>query len=196
MAESIKSKLGFVVAAMMMLAALAALNIGSPADAQAQGCEADGGSGGGGNQTESPSPTPTESQEPFPPPILPPEDPESPSPTPTPTETSGGAQRCDSKITISYRNPYRNEGDRPEFVGRVTSDEPACEGGRKVIVKKQRRDRKDLIVDTTVTNRRGKWRVPARRANGKFYAKTPQERVPGDGGRVTCGADRSKTIRV
>ncbi len=194
MAETIKQKLGFVVAAMMVVAGLAVLNVGAPADAQAQECESDG--GGGGNQTESPSPTPTESEDPFPPTVPPIVPEETETATPTPTDTGGAARRCDSEITINYRGPSRERPDRREFRGRVKSAEDACEAGRKVILKKDRRNKRDLIVDTTVTNQRGVWRVPLKRANGKFYAKTPEEKVPSNGGRVTCGADRSPRIRV
>lgn len=195
MAESGKQKLGFLVAAMMMVGALAALNLGTPATAQQEACDPDG--GGGGNPSESPSPSPSESEEPFPPSIPPIIPDETESESPSPTETAGGQGReCDSNITIGYRNPYRQEGDRPQFYGRVRSQEDACESGRKVLLKKARNGKRDLTVDTTVTNQRGKWRIPAKRANGKFYAKTPQERVPSDQGRVTCGGDRSKGIRV
>ena len=195
MAESIKQKLGFVVAAIMVVAAVGALNIGTPAGAQANGCEPDGG-GGGGNQTESPSPSPTESEEPFPPSLPPIIPSESESESPSPTDSEGQARTCDSKITISYRGPTRNNPERSEFAGKVTSDESACEGGRQVVVKKDRRRGRDLTVETTVTNNRGKWRAPVNRANGKYYAQTPQQRVASDEGRVTCKAAKSRTITV
>lgn len=194
MVDRNKQKFGFLIATMMMVAALGALNFGTVATAQAERCDADG--GGGGNQTESPSPSPTESEEPFPPslpPILPDE---SESATPTPTETSGAARRCDSEITINYRGPNRKHPERRLFVGRVKSAEDACESGRKVLLKKVRKNKRDRIVGSTVTNQRGAWRVPMNRANGKYYAKIPQEKVPSEEGRVTCGADRSPRIRV
>ena len=192
MAESIKQKLGFVVAAVMVLAALGALNLGSPADAQAQRCESEGGGGG----TASPSPSPSETEEPFPPSLPPiiPEESESSSPSPTNTE-GGQARNCPSEITMSYQGPTRKNPGRRQFVGKVRSEEDACETGRKVLVKKVRGGR-DRTVDSTVTNQRGSWKAPVRRANGRYYAQTPSERVPSDSGRVTCGADRSKTIRV
>src|SRR5688500_1002270 len=194
MAESIKQKLGFVVAAMMMLAALGALNIGSPAGARSQACEPDGGGGGGG--TASPSPSPSESEEPFPPSLPPiiPEETESSSPSPSNTE--GEARKCGSEISINYRGPTRKNPERREFAGKVRSAEDACEAGRKVIVKKDRKGKKDRTIGTTITNQRGSWSRPVKRANGKYYAQTPQERVPSDSGRVTCGADKSPTVKV
>ena len=191
MSESIKQKLGFFVAAMMVVAAVAALNIGSPAGAQQNGCTDDGGGGG----TASPSPSPTETEEPFPPvpPIIPEE---SESPSPTPTNTAGGARTCTSDISINYRGPTRRNPTRREFVGGVQSGEDACESGRKVLLKKDRSSGSDRTIDTTVTNQRGRYRIPVRRANGKYYAQTPEERVASNSGRVTCKADRSKSIRV
>ena len=192
MGESIKQKLGFVVAAMMVVAALAALNLGVPAGAQQNGCTTDG----GGNGTASPSPSPTESEEPFPPslpPILPEE---SESASPSPSDTAGESRTCTSDISINYQGPDRRHPERREFSGNVKSGEDACESGRKVFLKKDRRTGRDRTVDTTITNDRGKWRIPVRRANGKYYAKTPQEKVPSQSGGVTCKADRSKAIRV
>ena len=202
MSERIKQKLGFVVAAAMVLAGVAVLNVGAGAStAAATECEPDGGSGGGESPSPSgsasPSPSESETEEPFPPtlpPIVPSES-ESESPSASPSESEGQARRCESEITINYRGPNRQNPERREFSGRVRSDEDACESGRKVLLKKKRPGR-DKTVDTTVTNDRGTWRVPVRRANGRYYAQTPQERVASDQGRVTCGAARSTTIKV
>lgn len=191
MAESVKQKLGFVVAALMVVAALAVLNLG-PAGAQAKGCDPDGGGGGG---TASPSPSPTESEEPFPPPI-PPIIPEESETSPSPTNTAGGARECDSKINLNYNGPTRKNPARRQFSGRVQSAEDACETGRKVLLKKDARKGRDRTVDTTLTNDRGSYKIPVKRANGKYYAQTPQEKVAGDDGRVTCGGARSKPVRV
>ena len=191
MAESLKQKLGFVVAAIMMVAALGVLNLGTPADAQSKRC----GSGGGGNQTSSPSPTPTEDEEPFPPelpPIIPGED-ESESPSPTPT--SGQARNCDSGITLNYNGPNRKNPERREFAGRVSSQEDECKVGRKVILKKKKKGR-DRTIEATVTSKKGSYRMPVKRANGVYYAKTPKERVAADDGPVICGAARSNFAKV
>ena len=195
MSEGIKQKFGFVVAAAMVVAALGVLNLGATASSSTE-CTPDGGGGGGGG-TESPSPSPSESEteEPFPPslpPILPSE---SESASPSPSDTEGQARRCDSEITINYKGPNKQYPGRREFTGNVRSDEEACEAGRKVALKRHKRG-PDQTVDTTVTNDRGKWRIPVNRANGRYYARTPQEKVASDDGRVTCGADRSKSIRV
>ncbi len=194
MSEGIRQKLGFIVAGMMVLAALAVLNIGSTASSATE-CKPDDG-GGNGTQSPSPSPSESETEEPFPPslpPILPSD--EESSSSPSPTDTEGQARRCESEITINYRGPNRERPERREFVGKVRSDEDACEAGRKVTLQKVRSG-PDKRVDTTVTNDRGAWRLPVQRANGKYYAETPQEKVASDDGRVTCGADKSKTIRV
>lgn len=189
MAESIKQKLGFVVAAMMVAAAVAVLNLGSPAGAQQQGCGGGGGGGGGGG-TPSASPSPTESEEPFPPiPPIPPEEPESSSPSPT---ASGGATRkCSSDISLNYQGPTKKKPSRRQFTGKVTSAEDECEVGRKVILKKGKK-----TVDTTVTNNKGGFKMPANRADGKYYVETPKENVVDDDGRISCGADKSKTVTV
>lgn len=183
MPETVKQKLGFLVAAMMMVAALAVLNIGSPAGAQAKPC----GSGGGGNQTSSPSPSPTESEEPFPPslpPIIPGDD-ETESPSPTPS--GGAARNCSSDISLRYKNKT--------FSGSVKSQEDECEVGRKVLLKKKKKGR-DRTIETTVTNNKGSFEMPVNKAKGKYYAQTPKEKVAADDGPVNCGAAKSDTVRV
>ena len=189
MAESLKQKLGFVVAAMMMVAALAVLNLGTPADAQAKRCGS-----GGGNQTASPSPTPTEDEDPFPPelpPVVPGEE-ESPSPTET---TGGKARTCESGISLNYNGPSRKNPERREFAGRVSSKEDKCKVGRKVILKKEKKGR-DRTIEATVTRNKGSFRIPVKRANGVYYAQTPRERIVADGGPVICGAAKSNFVKV
>ena len=187
MPETVKQKLGFLVAAMMMVAALAVLNIGSPAGAQAKPCGS-GGGGGGGNPTSSPSPSPTESEEPFPPSIPPilPEETESESPSPTET-TGGEARNCSSDISLKYKNKT--------FSGSVKSQEDECEVGRKVVLKKKKKGR-DRTIETTLTSRKGAYEMPVAKAKGKYYTKTPKENVSADDGPVNCGAAKSNTVKV
>ena len=182
MPETVKQKLGFLVAAMMMVAALAVLNIGSPAGAQAKPCKS-----GGGNQTSSPSPSPTESEEPFPPTLPPiiPGDEETESPSPT--ETTGAARNCSSDISLRYKGG--------EFSGSVKSPEDECEVGRKVLLKKKKKGR-DRTIETTLTNNRGAYEMPANKAKGKYYTQTPKEKVSADDGPVNCGAATSDTVKV
>lgn len=188
MAEGLKQKLGFVVAAAMMLAALAVLNVGGSADAQAKRC-----STGGGNQ--SPSPSPSESEGgglPIPPLPIPPEEEESPSPTPSDTD-GGPARRCPSQITLNFKGG--DNGARKQFTGEVKSAEDACESGRSVILKKKKPGR-DRTVDTTVTNNKGTYKIPVRKANGKYYSTTPKQNMATNGDRVICEAARSNTVNV
>ena len=191
MAESIKQKLGFVVAAMMVAAALAVLNVGSPAGAQQQRC-GDGGGGGGGGGTPSASPSPTESEEPFPPITIPPIIPEeTESSSPSPTETSSAARKCSSDISLNYQGPTKKKPSRRSFSGKVTSAEDECEVGRKVTLKKGKK-----TVDTTLTNNKGGFKMPANRADGKYFVETPKENVVDEDGRINCGAAKSKTVTV
>ena len=193
MSESIKQKFGFVVAALMVVAALGVLNIGATARSSTE-CEPHGDPKP--NPSGSASPSPTESDDPFPPslpPILPTD--EETSASPSPSDSEGQARNCGSEITINYKGPNKQYPGRREFTGHVRSDEEACEAGRKVILKKHKSG-PDQRVDTTVTNDNGRWRIPINRANGRYYARTPQEKVASDSGRVTCGADRSKSITV
>lgn len=190
MAENIKQKLGFVVAAMMVIAGLAVLNLGS-AGAQAKAC-GDGGGGGGG--TPSASPSPTEPEEPFPPPLPPiiPEETESPSPSPS---ASDGPRKCSSDITLNYQGPSKKKPARRQFSGNVKSAEDECEKGRKVILKKLKKG-KDKTVDATVTDPKGGYKIPVARANGRYYSQTPKDNVVTRDGRVTCGAAKSKPVKV
>jgi hypothetical protein len=190
MGESVKQKLGFVVAVMMMAAALAVLNLGGPAGAQAKRC----GGGGGGGGTPSASPSPTESEEPFPP-SIPPIIPEESESSPSPTETTSAPQKCPSKIDLNYQGPSRQKPSRRQFTGKVTSAEDECKVGRKVFLKKEKSG-SDKTVETTVTNNRGSYKIPVKGADGRYYAQTPKENVVGDDGRFACGAAKSKTVTV
>ena len=193
MAEGLKQKLGFVVAAMMMIAALGVLNIGGSADAQAKRCKT-----GGGNESPSPSPSETEDDGglPIPIPPIPPGGEEEESASPSPSDSDGGpARRCPSEITLNYKGGNKANPGRKLFTGQVKSAEDACESGRSVILKKKKKGR-DRTVDTTVTNNKGTYKIPAKKANGKYYSKTPKQNMAPGGDRVICLGDRSNTVRV
>ncbi|MDQ4124687.1 MAG: hypothetical protein M3134_03675 [Actinomycetota bacterium] len=104
----------------------------------------------------------------------------------------GAAQQdtCRSTITLTYKS-----GRNAKFAGKVDSDEPMCKRARKVTIKKVKRGA-DPTVGTATTNTKGKYTAPARRANGRFYAKVSKATVENQNGEtITCGAARSRTIR-
>ncbi len=99
-------------------------------------------------------------------------------------------QTCKSTITIAYE-----AGKSPKFTGKVGSREPMCRRARDVTVKKVKRGA-DLTVGKATTNAKGRYTVPARQANGRFYAKVSRAVVENDDGQtVTCQPARSRTIR-
>jgi hypothetical protein len=162
--------LGLGLTLCVLATAIAILNF---ATVSAQECPRDG----GGRPSPSPSPSPTRSGG-LPSLPLPTGDEEtSASPSPSP---GGGAAKCDSKITIAYK--------RNRFSGKVTSDNNRCAKGRSVKVKKVNAG----TVGRTVTNQKGKWKVPEPDANGRYFAVTSKRKA----GKIVCKAARSRKIRV
>ena len=99
-------------------------------------------------------------------------------------------QSCKSTITIAFES-----GKNPKFTGKVGSPEPMCKRARDVTVKKIKRG-PDLRVGKAVTNAKGKYVVPARNGNGRFYAKVAKATVEDENGTtINCQAARSRTIR-
>lgn len=195
------SKAAVVIVGLWVMACAAALALATTSDeAAAQGC------GGGSSPSPSNSASPSASPSgggglPSIPPSLP--------PNPVPNDDTAAApqpprldphkkipvavaqqQSCKSTITIGYQS-----GKAPQFTGKVGSQEPMCKRARDVTVKKVKRGT-DLVVGKATTNTKGNYRVPARRANGRFYAQVSKATVENDDGqRVTCQAARSRTIR-
>ncbi|MEA2434129.1 MAG: hypothetical protein QOG54_1586 [Actinomycetota bacterium] len=203
--DSIRTTTVVLILALFSAAAIVLLNTGAvPSSAAAAEC---GSGGGGGGQTPTPSgsatPTPTSTGGGLPTglPTLPggggsSSAPPTSTPSATPTSGGGGSVDCDSKITIGYDPPGPQEGAKAGFNGKVTSDDNICIKARNVIVKRDTA-RKDKKVGTSVTNKKGLWKLPVQKAAGKYYAKTPARRiVEDDGTEVNCGAAKSKTIRV
>lgn len=106
-----------------------------------------------------------------------------------PGGTSG--QRCPTKVTIDYERSGATSA-AADFFGAVRSPNGKCKKGRDVVLKKDRRKGKDPIVGSTVSKRKGKWRIREPRARGRYYAKAKPRKLSG----ILCEAGRSKTIRV
>jgi hypothetical protein len=162
----------------VLATAIAILNIGT-VPVSAQECP----SGGGGGRPSSPSPSPSETDDgPLPSLPIPPEEEESPSPSPTRSPDGGGAGKCDSEITIAYK--------KNAFKGKVTSENNSrCRKGRTVKVKQKG---KKGSVGRSVTNQKGKWKVPEPDADGRYFAQVAKRKV----GNIVCQAAKSRTIRV
>ncbi len=122
--------------------------------------------------TSSPSPSPTEG-----------------SPTASPTSSPTPArERVATTLSIRYR--------KGNFSGTAESRQGRCRKGRVVTVREQRRG-PDRRVGTDRTNRRGSWKVRARRARGRHYAVVAVKRYrQSDGTMVICRKDKSPTIRA
>lgn len=198
--------------------------LGGSGSALAAGTKCTGGGGGGGTPSptptqssgplpgpiqtllpgQTPSPTPSGSASPTASPSATPTSRQAPEPvmsthgaTPTASPSESpvtsppeSTRKCESKITLSYN------GNRQRFSGEIRSDESACERGRRVMLKKDRRKGRDRTVATTVTNRRGRYQIPLPDRRGtRFYSKTPRQTVPTRGGQeVVCLGDRSRSV--
>lgn len=109
----------------------------------------------------------------------------SPSASPSTSPNPGGGDTHKSKITIDYNNK------KDSFVGKVDS--------RSICVKARRVDLfevapgKDQNRGHSLTNNKGKYRIPFPDADGRFYTKakksTPERNT-------TCKGATSKTISV
>jgi hypothetical protein len=89
------------------------------------------------------------------------------------------------EISISY------DKSRQSFSGRVFSEKQECISRREVIVKKIRKQKR-IVLGSTITNRRGRWRFGHAHARGKFYAIAKRVRLGDEG----CKGLHSVTIRV
>lgn len=144
-----------------------------------------------GSQSPSPtgSPSPTSSSE-IPAPAM-----TTPESTPTPGETPvtsppDSTTKCQTRITLRYR------ANKQRFSGEVRSGKAVCERGRRVLLKRDRKKGRDRTVATTVSRRRGKYRIPLPDRNGRrFYTKAPRQVVTtASGQEIVCMADRSRSV--
>jgi hypothetical protein len=93
----------------------------------------------------------------------------------------------DSTVSIDY--------DRPNFVGKVSSERDRCERNRTVSVFKKR-EGSDRLIGTDETDDNGSYSVTKAGARGRFYAQVDREVFGGYGHRHVCEADTSGTIRL
>jgi hypothetical protein len=112
------------------------------------------------------------------------------TPSSSPTEPSPQTtRRCNSEITLQYAS------NRQRFSGRVKSDDEACRQGRRVQLKRDRKQGQDPTVARTVTNNRGRYQIPLPDRSGRrFYAFTPRQRAVSGGEDVICNSDRSRSV--
>ena len=99
--------------------------------------------------------------------------------------SASAATQYQTKVTISKRPPtwhgkVRSNGDLLHGVR-------SCERGRLVKMYK-RRDGKDLLIGTDVSNQAGRWVIADEPTKGIYYAKVTGRR-PGD--KPACAPDKS-----
>lgn len=114
----------------------------------------------------------------------------SPSPSPSSSQTTPpppSIDEQDSSLSISYK--------RGAFKGRVRSDSRRCETGRRIVLKKVKPG-KDATVGRDRTDGDGRWKIPKRKPEGRYYAKAKRKQYDGGDNRtIVCKAARSRTIR-
>jgi hypothetical protein len=59
-------------------------------------------------------------------------------------------------------------------------------------VKVKKKAKKTKTVGRSLTNQKGKWKVPEPNANGRYFAQVSKRKV----GNIVCKEARSRTIRV
>ncbi len=102
------------------------------------------------------------------------------------------AQTRDESTDLSIRYARRTD----EFKGRATSDEAACQGNRRVTVKKVRGGR-DRVMGRRFTNAFGRWSVPKQVRRGRYYAVVaPRSLTAPNGDTINCLRGQSERIRV
>lgn len=88
------------------------------------------------------------------------------------------------------------ERDKPFFRGTVFSGDDRCLEGRSVQLRKAQRG-PDRFIKETTTDESGDYSIQKRRAKGRFYVKVASlVFTDAEGIEVTCGADRSRTLRL
>jgi hypothetical protein len=103
------------------------------------------------------------------------------------TAVSAHNASFDSTVSIDY--------DRPNFVGKVSSERDRCERNRTVSVFKKR-EGSDRLIGTDETNDNGSYSITKAGARGRFYAQVAREIFGGYGHSHVCEADTSGTIRL
>ena len=115
----------------------------------------------------------------------------SPSPTPTNTTTPPPPPppvRHGTSVTIDY--------DGNSFDGKVESNTRKCRSGRRVVLKKQKPGR-DQKVGSDSTNRRGRYSIPQRNADGTYYTVAGKKTYRDGSGRLhICNKGRSPNEKV
>ncbi|HEX2296581.1 MAG TPA: hypothetical protein VHN37_14910 [Actinomycetota bacterium] len=191
------SKAIAVIVVLWVAACAAALALATTAADVAQADECTGGGGSPSPSGSSAAPPASEGPLTFLPSLIPdpaPDGNERAAAKGDPSERLDAAAQpdrtCKSTVTIAY-----DGGRNAKFTGKVGSDEPMCRRARDVTVLKVKRG-KDARVGKAVTNARGRYTVPARQANGRFYAKVSAATTENDEGQtVRCQSARSRAIR-
>ena len=81
-----------------------------------------------------------------------------------------------SRVTLAQADPFH---------GKVVSKKAACERGRTVEVYRVDPG-PDGLYESTTTDARGKWSIPAGMPNGKFYAVAKQRSIDAPGKTLVC----------
>jgi hypothetical protein len=173
----------------MVLAIVMVLNVGASADVTGSGPIAPARQSPSASASPSQSPSPEDTCDPIPPPICenetsaPPSG--SPSTSPSGSPDPGGGNTHKAKVSIKYKNG--NES----FVGKVDS-KAICVRARRIDLFEVAPGR-DQNRGHSLTNNRGRYRIPFPDANGRFYTKA---RKLEPNRNTTCKGAQSKTISV
>ena len=94
------------------------------------------------------------------------------------TSAAAAADRVevDSRVTLAQADPFH---------GKVISRKGECERGRTVEVYRVDPG-PDGLYESTTTDARGKWSIPAGMPNGKFYAVAKQRSIDAPGKTLVC----------
>lgn len=185
-------RLVLIATTAMVMAIVLVLNVGASADVEGSGPLAPAiQQSPSGSAKASASPSPEDTCDPGPDPICIPEEEEepsgstSPSASPSGSPNPGGGDTHKAKVTIEYKK--KNES----FVGKVDS-KAICQRARRIDLFEVAPG-KDQNRGHSLTNNKGRYRIPFPDADGRFYTKarksTPERNT-------TCKGATSKTISV
>jgi hypothetical protein len=113
------------------------------------------------------------------------------SPSPTQTTASPSPTTTTPPPPVAYSSQTTMNKNGNKFVGKVKSDNKKCRRGRNVVLKEQKPG-KDKTVGKDKTNKKGKYSIKERNADGTYYTIAKSKSFTDRFGRpVTCQRDKS-----
>lgn len=108
------------------------------------------------------------------------------TPSPSPSPGDGSTGRAASTVTIRY--------DGVSFQGRVSSEHPACVGGRKVLLRRERKSQPPVTEGRDRSSSRGRWKIRKPDADGRYHGRVTRKTISAGGDEIVCRKSRSEEV--